>query len=96
MEQGNNKIWVFVIVALLAGGGGGYYFGLNTGVAQGNDQGRTELLAEQKAAKDKEKEDAKTQITEKANPFSQSEEANPLEGAYENPFEGAAANPFRQ
>ncbi len=81
--QENIKIILVALAVAVVGLAGGYYYGNSQGLTKGVEQGRQELLAEQK----KEQEAALEEVREAANPFSQTEEsANPFKDAYKNPF----------
>ena len=78
-EEKNTMLWAFVALALIIGAGAGYFFG--------NSKGRSDLLAEQKAAEEAALKAAQEEIVKQANPFEES--ANPFEGGYQNPFGGS-------
>lgn len=89
MDKESYTSWVlYVVIALLIGAGVGFWYGSSTG----KQQGRADLLAEQKVAEEEAKKKAQEEIVEAANPF---EEKNPLEGSYQNPFK-QNVNPFAQ
>lgn len=88
MNNNANILWVYVVIALLVGLGMGYWYG----TMAGKEQGRTALLAEQKAAAEEAKKQAQEEIVEAANPF---ETENPLQSGYENPF-NQQVNPFAE
>ena len=89
MNDKENISWVlYVVISLLVGAGVGYWYG----DMAGKEQGRSALLAEQKAAEEEAKKQAQEEILKAANPF---EQGNPLEGSYQNPFK-QNVNPFAQ
>lgn len=86
MEDQSKVAYGLAVVALIIGLAGGYYYG--------NSKGRTDLLAEQKAAEEKAQVEAQEELAEAANPFGGAQ-VNPFEGSYTNPLK-ASVNPFAQ
>jgi len=82
----NNKILVWVLIALVAGLVGGYWYGQSKGYSQA--QADIKKVQEQGAKK------AGEDAAKAANPF---QAVNPLQGVNANPFEKAKKilNPFK-
>ena len=82
----NNKLRVWVLVALAAGLVGGYWFGDSSGY----DRAQADIKKVQEEAAKKASEDA----AKTANPF---QAVNPLSGVEANPFEKVKSllNPFK-
>ena len=84
--MGNNKLGLWVLIALVVGLVGGYYYG--------NDRGYKQAEADVKKVQDEAAKKAADDAAKAANPF---QAVNPLEGVEANPFEKAKSilNPFK-
>lgn len=83
----NIKLILIGVVALAIGIVGGYYYGnlagKKSGVTEGIETGRQQVLDEQKKAQEEEL----ARVAKEANPFADIEEkANPFKDVYKNPF----------
>lgn len=84
--MGNNKLGLWVLIALVAGLVGGYWYG----DSRGYSRAEADIKKVQEEAAAKASEDA----AKAANPF---QAVNPLQGVEANPFEKAKSilNPFK-
>lgn len=83
----NIKLILIGVITLAIGIVGGYYYGnlagKKSGVAEGIETGRQQVLDEQKKAQEEEL----ARVAKEANPFADIEEkANPFKDVYKNPF----------